>query len=110
MYWDHASQGTGDSSPQDGDAAEGANLNKDALADYMRSFNGPLTQQAIVMLSSLFKLDCHLTAQVDDALTDHDGLGMLGAEGMDVAHTRERVAPPLAGANPGVLAAGLAAT
>lgn len=78
---------------------KGESLNEDTLTNYMRSFDAPLTQQAITVLSSLFKLDCHLTAQVDDALANHGRRTHLG-----------RTATPLAEANPNVSAAGLAAT
>lgn len=101
VYRDHASKGTGDLAHKIGTLPKGANLNGDALADYMKAFDDPLNQQAIAALSSLFKLDGHLTTQVDDALANHGGLAMLGGEGLHDA-------PPLADDSPGVPAADLA--
>lgn len=72
-----------------------------ATPDYMKVFDGPLNPQAIVALSSLFKLGCHLTAQVDDALANHRGFAMLGGEGLHNA-------PPLVDDSLGVPAVGLA--
>lgn len=45
-----------------------SSLNEVAIADYMHLFDGPLSQEAIAALSNLFKLDCNLTVQIDDAL------------------------------------------
>lgn len=42
---------------------------KDVLKDYLAMFTGPLPQEAIAALSQLFKLDCQLMTQADDALT-----------------------------------------
>lgn len=76
-----------------------SNFDDVALEDYKRLFIDPLSQEAIATLTSLFKLDCNLTVQVDDTLIRHGGHGMLDACGQDEAIIRKGDAPPLAQAS-----------
>lgn len=71
----------------------------DEAVYYKRLFDGPLSQEAIAALTSLFKLDYNLTAQMDDTQLNHGGYRLLDACGREEANPREGDAPPSAGAS-----------
>ena len=45
-----------------GTTSQESSFDDAALEDYKRLFDGPLSQEAIAALTSLFKLDCNLKA------------------------------------------------
>ena len=63
-------------------------------------YEGPLLQDVIATLSRLFKLNCQLTAQIDDALIELGSQGVLDLDGMGGTRTPTAVAPLVASTAP----------
>lgn len=72
----------------------------DALKDCLAMYEGPLPQDVTAALSRLCKLNCQLTAQVDDALVELGSQGALDLDGMGGARTPAAAAPLVASTAP----------
>lgn len=57
-------------------------LTESALEEYIAAFDAPLPEDSISALAQLFKVDCQLTQQADDALAEMGGLLLPDSPGL----------------------------